>query len=407
MSVDYGDVYIIDALRTPIGKYGGALATVRTDDLAAHVIRAAAERNELPGDEIADVYFGSSNQAGEDNRDVARMALLLAGLPVSVPGATVNRLCASGLEAVGSAARAIAVGEGDLYLAGGVESMTRAPFVYGKQPIGFSREPATVHDSTIGWRFINPNFPHSTEAMGETAENVAERYGISREDQDAFAAASHQRAMRAWNDDVFAREVVAIEAPPLRRKDEARLVERDEGIRPDTTVESLSMLRPAFREGGTVTAGNSSQINDGSACLVLGTEARATSLGKAPLARIVATAAAGVDPAIMGIGPIDATARLLERTGLAANDIDLWEINEAFASQALASAREIGIDHEVLNVNGGGIALGHPLGCTGARIAGTLAYEMQRRGVRRGIATLCVGVGQGLAILLENPNAGV
>ncbi len=405
MSVDYGDVYIIDALRTPIGKYGGALATVRTDDLAAHVIRAAVERNELPGDEITDVYFGSSNQAGEDNRDVARMALLLAGLPVSVPGATVNRLCASGLEAVGSAARAIAVGEGDLYLAGGVESMTRAPFVYGKQATAFSREPATVYDSTIGWRFINPNFPHSTEAMGETAENVAERYSISRADQDAFAVASHQRAARAWDDGVFAREVVAIEAPPLRRKDKAKSVERDEGIRADTTVDSLAKLRPAFRDGGTVTAGNSSQINDGAACLVIGTQARAASLGKAPLARVVATAAAGVDPAIMGIGPIDATARLLERTGLTASDIDLWEINEAFASQALACAREIGIEHDLLNVNGGGIALGHPLGCTGARIAGTLAYEMQRRGVRRGIATLCVGVGQGLAILLENPHA--
>lgn len=405
MPVDYGDVYIIDALRTPIGKYGGGLATVRTDDLAAHAIKAAVERNSLPADEIADVYFGSSNQAGEDNRDVARMALLLAGLPVSVPGATVNRLCASGLEAVGDAARAVAVGEGDLYLAGGVESMTRAPFVYGKQPTGFSREAPTVYDTTIGWRFVNPNFPHSTEAMGETAENVAERYKISREDQDAFAAASHQRAAAAWDAGRFDEEVIAVEAPPLRRKDEPTLVERDEGIRPDTTVESLSKLRAAFREGGTVTAGNSSQINDGAACLVLGTAARAESLGKEPLARVVATAAAGVDPAIMGVGPIDATARLLDRTGLTVADIDLWEINEAFASQALASAREIGIDHEILNVNGGGIAIGHPLGCTGARITGTLAYELRRRKLKRGIATLCVGVGQGLAILIENPAA--
>lgn len=403
MPVDYGDVYIIDALRTPIGKYGGGLATVRTDDLAAHAIKAAVERNALPAEEIADVYFGSSNQAGEDNRDVARMALLLAGLPVSVPGATVNRLCASGLEAVGDAARAVAVGEGDLYLAGGVESMTRAPFVYGKQPTGFSREAPTVYDTTIGWRFVNPNFPHSTEAMGETAENVAERYKISREDQDAFAAASHQRAAAAWDAGRFDEEVIAVEAPPLRRKDGPTLVERDEGIRPDTTAESLSKLRAAFREGGTVTAGNSSQINDGAACLVLGTAARAESLGKAPLARVVATAAAGVDPAIMGVGPIDATARLLDRTGLTAADIDLWEINEAFASQALASAREIGIDHEILNVNGGGIAIGHPLGCTGARITGTLAYELRRRKLKRGIATLCVGVGQGLAILIENP----
>lgn len=405
MSVDYGDVYIIDALRTPIGKYGGGLATVRTDDLAAHSIKAAVERNSLPTDEIADVYFGSSNQAGEDNRDVARMALLLAGLPVSVPGATVNRLCASGLEAIGVAARAIAVGEGDLYLAGGVESMTRAPFVYAKQPTAFSREAATVYDTTIGWRFVNPNFPHSTEAMGETAENVAERYGISRDDQDAFAAASHRRAAAAWDADRFDDEVISIEAPPLRRKDEPKLVERDEGIRPDATVESLSKLRAAFREGGTVTAGNSSQINDGSACLVLGTGARAESLGKEPLARIVATAAAGVDPAIMGVGPIDATARLLERTGFSVDDIDLWEINEAFASQALASAREIGVDHEILNVNGGGIAIGHPLGCTGARITGTLAYELKRRNLKRGIATLCVGVGQGLAIMIENPSA--
>lgn len=405
MPVDYGDVYIIDALRTPIGKYGGGLASVRTDDLAAHVISAAVERNALPADEIVDVYFGSSNQAGEDNRDVARMALLLAGLPVSVPGATVNRLCASGLEAIGGAARAIAVGEGDLYLAGGVESMTRAPFVYAKQPAPFSREPATVFDTTIGWRFVNPNFPHSTEAMGETAENVAERYSISRDDQDAFAANSHQRAAAAWEAGRFDQEVIAIEAPPLHRKQEPKLVDRDEGIRPDTTAESLAKLRPAFREGGTVTAGNSSQINDGSACLVLGNEARAEKLGKEPLARVVATAAAGVDPAIMGVGPIDATARLLERTGCSADDIDLWEINEAFASQAIASAREIGIDHEILNVNGGGIAIGHPLGCTGARITGTLAYELQRRNLKRGIATLCVGVGQGLAIMIENPAA--
>jgi 3-oxoadipyl-CoA thiolase len=405
MPVDYGDVYIIDALRTPIGKFGGALATVRTDDLAAHVIKAAVERNALPADEIEDVYFGSSNQAGEDNRDVARMAVLLAGLPVTVPGATVNRLCASGLEAVGDAARAVAVGEGDLYLAGGVESMTRAPFVYGKTPQAWSREPAKVYDTTIGWRFVNPNFPHSTEAMGETGENVAELHNVSREDQDEFAAGSHQKAAAAWEAGVFNDEVVSIVAPPLTRKQEPLTVERDEGIRADTTAEKLSKLRPAFREGGTVTAGNSSQINDGAACLVLGNAARAESLGKAPLARVVATAAAGVDPAVMGVGPISATEKLLARTGLTADDIDLWEINEAFASQAIASARAIGIDNSVLNVNGGGIALGHPLGCTGARIVGTLARELQRRGAKRGIATLCVGVGQGLAILIENPAA--
>jgi 3-oxoadipyl-CoA thiolase len=405
MPVDYGDVHIIDFLRTPIGRYGGALATVRTDDLAALVIGAAVERNALPPDQIEDVYFGSSNQAGEDNRDVARMAALLAGLPVSVPGATVNRLCASGLEAVGAAARAVAVGEGDLYLAGGVESMTRAPFVQGKTPQAWSRRPAEVFDTTIGWRFVNPRFPHSTEAMGETAENVAELHDVSRADQDAFAAASHQRAAAAWDAGLFDDEVIAVEAPPATRKEQPQLVTRDEGVRPDSTVEQLARLRPAFREGGSVTAGNSSQINDGAACLVIGSAARAESLGRTPLARIVATAAAGVDPAIMGVGPIDATRRLLARTGLSAGDIDLWEINEAFAAQALASARALGVDHGVLNVNGGAIAIGHPLGCTGARIVGTLARELRRRELRRGVATLCVGVGQGLAMLIENPSA--
>ncbi|MBI4897332.1 MAG: acetyl-CoA C-acyltransferase [Actinobacteria bacterium] len=403
MAVDYGDVYLIDGLRTPIGRFGGALATVRADDLAAHAIRAAVDRAALPEDEIADVYFGSSNQAGEDNRDVARMAALLAGLPVSVPGATVNRLCASGMEAVADAARCVAAGDADLYLAGGVESMTRAPFVYGKQGTAWSREPATVYDTTIGWRFVNPAFPHSTEGMGETGENVAERFSISREDQDAFAAASHQRAAAAWEAGLFDDEVVPVIAPPQRRKDDPVTVTRDEGIRPDTTAESLARLKPAFREDGSVTAGNSSQISDGAACLVIGSATRAKSLGREPLARIVAAASAGVDPAVMGIGPIDAVARLLERTGLSTADVDLWEINEAFASQALASARAIGIEHAQLNVNGGGIALGHPLGCTGARITATLAYEMRRRGVKRGIATLCVGVGQGLALMLENP----
>jgi 3-oxo-5,6-didehydrosuberyl-CoA/3-oxoadipyl-CoA thiolase len=403
--VDYGDVYILDYLRSPIGKFGGALASVRTDDLAAHVIRRVVDRAGLPEDEIEDVYFGSSNQAGEDNRDVARMAALLAGLPVTVAGATVNRLCASGLEAVAGAARCVSVGEADLYLAGGVESMTRAPFVYGKQPAAWSRGPVEVYDTTIGWRFINPNFPHSTEAMGETGENVAEQYGISREDQDEFAAASHQRAAAAWDAGLFDDEVVPIEAPPLRRKDQPVTVTRDEGIRPDTTTEKLSKLRPAFREGGTVTAGNSSQVNDGAACLVLGTGQRASALNKEPLARVVGSASAGVDPAIMGVGPIDAVGKLLDRTGFTADDIDLWEINEAFASQAIASARAIGIDHEILNVNGGGIAIGHPLGCTGARIVGTLAYELRRRNLKRGVASLCVGVGQGLAVLIENPAA--
>ncbi len=403
MAVDYGDVYVIDALRTPIGKFGGAMATIRADDLAAHVIRAVVDRAGLPADEIADVYFGSSNQAGEDNRDVARIAALLAGLPVGVPGATVNRLCASGMEAVADAARCVAAGDADLYLAGGVESMTRAPFVYAKQGAAWSREPATVFDTTIGWRFVNPAFPHSTESMGETGENVAERFNVSREDQDAFAVASHQRAAAAWEAGVFDDEVAPVVAPPQRRSHEPVTVIRDEGIRSDTTAESLARLKPAFREGGTVTAGNSSQISDGAACLVIGSSARSEALGREPLARIVAAAAAGVDPAVMGIGPIDAVGRLLQRTNLTAADIDLWELNEAFAAQTLASARAIGVEHEQLNVNGGAIALGHPLGCTGARITGTLAHEMRRRGVRRGVATLCVGVGQGLAVLLENP----
>lgn len=404
MQLDYGDVFIIDALRTPIGKFGGGLATIRPDDLAAMVIRAVVDRSGIPEDEIADVYLGSSNQAGEDNRDVARMSALLAGLPVTVPGATVNRLCASGMEAVANAARCISVGDADLYLAGGVESMTRAPFVYGKQPTAWSRGPVEVFDTTIGWRFINPNFPHSTEAMGETGENVAEQYGISREDQDEFAATSHQRAAAAWDNGLFDHEVISVEAPPLSRKHDAQLVTRDEGIRPDTTAEALSKLRPAFREDGTVTAGNSSQVNDGAACLVLGTEARASRLGSDPLARIVGSASAGVDPSIMGVGPIDAIGKLLDRTGFTAGDIDLWEINEAFASQALASARAVGIDRSMLNVNGGGIAIGHPLGCTGARIVGTLAYELRRRKLKRGVASLCVGVGQGLALLIENPD---
>lgn len=397
--VDYGDVYIIDALRTPIGKFGGALATVRADDMAAHVIKAAVERSGVDPSAIEDVYFGSSNQAGEDNRDVARMAALLAGLPVSVPGATVNRLCASGLEAVASAARCIAAGEGDLYVAGGVESMTRAPFVFAKTDSSWSRTPPEVYDSTIGWRFVNPRFPESTESMGETAENVAERHGVSREDQDAFAAESHRRAAAAWDEGRFAGEVVSIEAP--RRKGDPVSVERDEGIRADSTVEQLGNLRAAFREGGTVTAGNSSQVSDGAACLMLGSREQAERSGQEPLARVVATAAAGVDPAVMGIGPIDAVRKLLARTGLAVGDIGLFELNEAFASQSLACARELGIDHSQLNVNGGAIALGHPLGASGARLVLTLLLELRRRGKKYGVASACIGGGQGIAMIIE------
>ncbi len=405
--VDYGDVYIIDALRTPIGRYGGALSQVRPDDLAARVIGGAVERSGLPPSEVADVYFGCTNQAGEDNRNVARMALLLAGLPHSVPGATVNRLCASGLEAVGCAARAIAAGEGDLYLAGGVESMSRAPFVTLKSTAAFSRAVDTA-DTTIGWRFVNDTFLDAdhvgyTDSMGETAENVAVNHGVSREDQDSFAVESHRRAAAAWDAGRFAEEVVPVEVH--QRKGDPITVNRDEGIRPGTSVETLASLLPAFRAGGSVTAGNTSQISDGAACLVLGTRARAAALGREPLARVVATAPAGVHPAYMGVGPIPAVRKLLNRTGLTIGEIDVVELNEAFASQALASARELGVDHDKLNVNGGAIALGHPLGCSGARLAATAAHELRRRGGRYAIATMCIGVGQGLAMLLETPAA--
>ncbi|MBJ7347129.1 MAG: thiolase family protein [Thermoleophilaceae bacterium] len=411
MSVDFGDVYVIDALRTPVGRYGGGLATVRPDDLAAHTIKAVVERTGLPTADITDVYFGCANQAGEDNRNVARMASLLAGLPNEVPGATVNRLCASGLEAIGSAARGVVASEGDLYLAGGVESMTRAPYVFLKHEAAFSRAPMEVADTTIGWRFVNEQFlgepdengASLTDSMGETAENVAQRYGVSREDQDAFAVESHRRATSAWDAGIFDREVIPMSV--AQRKGDPLVVARDEGIRADSSLEKLAKLRPAFRAGGTVTAGNSSQINDGAACLVIGTLARAQALGIEPLARIIATASAGVEPAYMGAGPIPAVRKLLERTGKTIDDIDLVELNEAFASQVLACQRELGIADEKLNVNGGGIAIGHPLGCTGARLTGTLAYELRRRGLRYGIVTMCIGVGMGLAALIENPAA--
>ncbi len=403
--MDYGDVYVIDALRTPIGRHGGALSAVRPDDLAAHTIGAIVERAALPADEIDDVYFGCTNQAGEDNRNVARMAALLAGLPDSVPGATVNRLCASGLEAVACAARAIASGEGDLYLAGGVESMSRAPFVTLKPEKAFARTVETA-DTTIGWRFVNEKFlddAHAgyTDSMGETAENVAREFDVSRKDQDAYAVESHRRAAAAWGADRHVDEVVAVQVP--QRKGDPLTVERDEGIRPDASPEKLGKLRPAFRADGSVTAGNSSQINDGAACLALATGQRAAALGREPLARVVATAGAGVHPALMGTGPIPAVRKLLARTGLTIEQIDVVELNEAFASQTLACARELAIPHERLNVNGGAIAIGHPLGASGARLAATAAYELRRRGGRYAIATMCIGVGQGLAMLLENP----
>jgi 3-oxoadipyl-CoA thiolase len=396
------DAYLVDAVRTPMGAYRGALSGVRPDDLAAHVISAIVERTGVDPAEIVDVYFGAANQSGEDNRDVARMAALLAGLPDSVPGATVNRLCASGLEAVNAVARAVKLGEGDFYLAGGVESMSRAPWVVGKPERGLPRGEQTMHDTTLGWRFVNPRMAElgvSTESMGETGENVAERYGVSREDQDAFALRSHQRAIAAAKAGLFGEEIVPVEAPKGRR--ETVLVEADEGPRPDASLEKLAGLRPVFREGGTVTAGNASTLNDGAACLLVASEAGVEKLGVKPLARVLAFGVAGVDPAYMGIGPAVAIPRALDAAGLTLDQIDLIELNEAFASQVLACARELGIDEDRLNVNGGAIALGHPLGCSGARLATTLVRELRRRSGKYGIATMCVGVGQGLATVFE------
>ena len=395
------EAFLVEAVRTPMGAFRGALSGVRPDDLAAHTIRATVERSGVDPTEITDVYFGAANQSGEDNRDVARMAALLAGLPHSVPGATVNRLCASGLEAVNCAARAVKLGEGDFYLAGGVESMSRAPWVVEKPERGLPRGPRTMHDTTLGWRMVNPRMAElgvSTESMGETGENVAERYGIGREDQDAFALRSHRRAVAAAEAGWLAEEIVPIEAPRGR---ETVPIEADEGPRPDASPEKMAKLRPAFREGGTVTAGNASTLNDGAACLLVASEKGVEKLGAEPLARVLDVGVAGVDPAYMGIGPALAVPRALAASGLELEQIDLFELNEAFASQVLACARELGIDEERLNVNGGAIALGHPLGCSGARLAGTLVRELRRRGGRYGIATMCVGVGQGLATVFE------
>jgi 3-oxoadipyl-CoA thiolase len=396
------EAYVIDALRTPVGRYGGVLANARPDDLAAQVVSAAVDRSDLPTSDIADVYMGCTNQAGEDNRNVARMAALLAGLPVEVPGVTVNRLCASGLDAVNQASRALRIGDGDLFLAGGVESMSRAPLAMPKPDRSFPRGNQTVYDTTLGWRFINPRMQelYSTESMGETAENVAERYGVSRADQDLFALESHRRAVAAAEAGRFDEELVPVPAP--QPKGDPVIVHADEGPRADTSLEKLARLRPAFRENGSVTAGNSSTLNDGAACVVLASEERATSLGREPLARIVSTGVAGVDPAYMGVGPVPATRIALQRAGLGVEDIDLVELNEAFAAQVLASIRELGIPHEKVNVNGGAIALGHPLGCSGAKILTTLIWELRRRGARYGLATMCIGVGQGAATIVEN-----
>ncbi len=379
---------ILSAVRTPVGRYGGALAHVRPDDLAAVAVRAAVERAGVPAGEIEDVWLGCANQAGEDNRNVARMAALLAGLPESVAGVTVNRLCASGLAAIAGAAHAVIAGDGDLFVAGGVESMTRAPLVMAKQDAPWARGDRTVYDTTLGWRFPNPRmaelFP--LESMGETGENVAERWNVSREDQDAFALRSQQN----WAAADFSDEIVAVGD-----------VTQDEHPRPDTAAEKLASLKPAFRAGGTVTAGNASGINDGAAALVIASEEKAHELGIEPLGAFVASAVAGVDPRVMGIGPVPAVRRLLARTGIAATDVDLWELNEAFASQSLAVVRDLDIDVERVNVNGGAIAIGHPLGMSGARLAVSLLHEMKRRRARYGVATMCVGVGQGQAALFE------
>jgi 3-oxoadipyl-CoA thiolase len=395
------EAVIVDAVRTPIGRYGGVLSTVRPDDLAARVIEALVERTGLPVEEVDDVVLGCTNAAGEDNRNVARMALLLAGLPVEVPGVTVNRLCASGLEAVAQAARAVRCGDASLMLAGGVESMSRSPFVMLKPERSLPRGDMRLVDTTIGWRFVNPRMEdmHGTDSMGETAENVASKYGVSREDQDVFALESHRRAVAAAEAGRFDDEIVTVDAP--QPKGPPVTIHSDEGPRADTDLERLAKLKPAFRDGGSVTAGNSSQINDGAACVAVCSAERADALGLEPLARVVSSGVAGVDPAYMGIGPVPASRKALERAGLSIDDIDLVELNEAFASQTLASARELGIPHEKLNVNGGAIALGHPLGSSGARLVTTLVYEMRRRDARYGLATMCIGVGQGMAMVLE------
>ena len=399
------EAWIVDGVRTPIGRYGGVLSGVRPDDLAARTIEAIVQRNELDPASIDDVCFGCTNQAGEDNRNVARMASLLAGLPVEIPGATVNRLCASGLEAVNQAGRALKTGEGDVLLAGGVESMSRSPLVTLKPERSFPRGNVELVDSTLGWRFVNPRMEerYSTEAMGETAENVAERYEVSREDQDAFAVESHRRAVAATEAGRFDDELVTVEV--AQPKGDPVTVHADEGPRPDTSVERLARLRPAFREGGTVTPGNSSSLNDGAACLLLASDEGLERLGRRPMARVVSSGVAGVDPAYMGVGPVPATRQALERAGLTVDDLDLVELNEAFAAQVLPCMRELGIPHEKLNVNGGAIALGHPLGSSGARMLTTLCHELRRRGGRYGLATMCIGVGQGMAVVVETAAA--
>jgi 3-oxoadipyl-CoA thiolase len=396
------DAVIVGAVRTPIGRFRGALATVRPDDLAALTVAALLERCGVEGAQVEDIYLGCTNQAGEDNRDVARMAAILAGLPYEVPGVTVNRLCASGLEAFNQACRAIQLGDAELLIAGGVESMTRAPLAMPKPEVAWPTGHQTLYDTTLGWRFPNPKMEalFALEPLGGTAENVAARWSISREDQDAFALRSHQRAVAAIEAGRLAEEIVPVTIP--RPKGEALRVTQDEGPRSDTTLEKLARLPAAFRAGGSVTAGNSSTLNDGACALLVASAGRARALGLRPLARYVGSAVAGVDPEVMGIGPVPATRKLLEKVGLGVGDLDLIELNEAFAAQALAVVRALGLDEAKVNVNGGAIALGHPLGASGARLIATLTHELQRRpGARYAMASLCVGVGQGVSTIIE------
>ena len=392
---------IVDAVRTPMGRHGGILKDIRTDDLAAFIIAQLVKRTGISAEEVEDVYFGCTNQAGEDSRNVARTASLLAGIPYTVPGVTINRLCGSGLEAINQAGRAIETDHGDLFIAGGVESMTRGPWVMGKSAVPFQRGDVTVYDSSLGWRFPNPRMGelYSLINNGETAENVAEKYQIGRKEQDAFALESHRKAVRANEEGILKNEIIPVEIP--QRKGKPLVYDKDEGPRADTSMEQLAALKPSFKKDGTVTAGNSSQISDGAAALLVTTAEKAGALRLKPIVRIVASATAGVHPDYMGIGPVPATQKVLKRARLTIDQIDLAEINEAFASQSLACVKELGLDPKRVNVNGGAIALGHPLGCSGARIMTSLIHEMKRRGSRYGLATMCIGVGQGIATIVE------
>lgn len=395
------EVVIVDTIRTPIGRYGGGLKDVRPDDLAALTISEILKRNKIDPAEIEDVILGCANQSGEDNRNVARMALLLAGLPVTVGGCTVNRLCASSMEAVAQAAHAIQVGAGEVFIAGGVESMTRAPFVMAKPEAAFPRGDLKMFDTTLGWRFTNPKLAEMYHpfSMGETAENVAEKYKVTRERQDEFALSSQQKYGKAKENGIFAEEIMPVVIP--QKKGDPKVVDTDEHARPDTVLADLQKLKPAFREGGSVTAGNSSGINDGACSILMMSEGRARHLGLKPLARFVTSAVAGVDPSCMGVGPVPATQKALHRAELKVKDIDVFELNEAFAAQVLASCDELKLDLAKVNVNGGAIALGHPLGMSGARIIATLVRQMKRQKARYGLATMCIGVGQGMATILE------